>query len=131
MDEQRGNVGKVERNPFVRHNHIRVGQVQRDEAVIYLDVAPESTNVYGVVHGGAYFTMADCCAGLVACSDGRQYVTQDASVQFIHNITAGRATARGTVLNRGRRICLVEVRITSREGALLFSGVFSMYCTSA
>ena len=80
---------------------------------------------------GAFFTMADCCAGLTARSDGRQYVTQNASVNFIHNVKAGHLTARGRTVSRRRHICVVAVEITDETDTLLFSSTFSMYCISA
>ena len=83
------------------------------------------------MHGGAFFTMADCCAGLTARSDGRQYVTQNASVNFIHNVKAGHLTARGRTVSRRRHICVVAVEITDETDTLLFSSTFSMYCISA
>lgn len=115
-------------NYFMIHNHICPGDAGDTWAEMYLDITQETKNPYGMVHGGALFTMADCCAGRVARLDGRLYVTQDASVQFIHNVDAGRLTARGTVINRGRRVCLVQTEIRNQENRLLFSGVFSMFC---
>lgn len=115
-------------NPFMTYNHIEIGPVSPDCAEVSLRICRESTNIYHVVHGGAFFTMADCCAGLCARTDGRDYVTQDASVQFIHNVGEGTVTARGKVLSRGRHVCLVNVAITAENGPLLFHGTFSMYC---
>ena len=37
-------------------------------------------------------------------------------------------TARGSVLSRGKRICLVNVDITDQNGTLLFHGTVTMYC---
>ena len=88
-------------------------------------------NVYHMVHGGALFTMADYCAGVTACSNGLRYVTQDASVQFIRNTGTGRIIAHSKVISRGRRICVVEVKITDEDSSLLFNSVFSMYCIDA
>lgn len=68
--------------------------------------------------------MADCCAGLTARSDGRQYVTQNASVNFIHNVKAGHLTARGRTVSRRRHICVVAVEITDETDTLLFSSTF-------
>lgn len=82
-------------NPFMSFNHIKIGVVESDHAEVWLDIQPESTNIYGVVHGGALFTMADCCAGLTARSDGREYVTQNASVSFVSNTPKGKITAYG------------------------------------
>ena len=64
-------------------------------------------------------------------SDGRQYVTQNASVNFIHNVKAGHLTARGRTVSRRRHICVVAVEITDETDTLLFSSTFSMYCISA
>lgn len=121
----------IRENPFMTYNHIEVGPIGPDCAEVSLRICRESTNIYHVVHGGAFFTMADCCAGLCARTDGRDYVTQDASVQFIHNVGEGTVTARGKVLNRGRRICLVNVSIRSEKDILLFYGTFTMYCVNS
>mgnify|MGYP002733721611 CR=1 FL=1 len=118
-------------NPFMTYNHIEIGTVEPDHAQVWLDVRPESANIYGVVHGGALFTMADCCAGLTARTDGREYVTQGASVSFIANTTEGRLTANGKVVSRGRRVCIVDVEVCTEEKKLLFHSTFSMYCVSA
>ena len=52
-------------------------------------------------------------------------------MQFIRNTGTGRITARSKVISRGRRICVVEVKITGEDGMLLFNSVFSMYCLDA
>ena len=123
MQEQ--NIAQMLENPFMQYNHIEIVSVTSDSAVMSLDIRRDTTNIYGYVHGGAFFTMADCCAGLTARSDGRQYVTQNASVNFIHNVKAGHLTARR------RHICVVAVEITDETDTLLFSSTFSMYCISA
>lgn len=122
MQEQ--NIAQMLENPFMQYNHIEIVSVTSDSAVMSLDIRRDTTNIYGFVHGGAFFTMADCCAGLTARSDGRQYVTQNASVNFIHNIKAGHLTARGRTVSRRRHICVVAVEITDETDALLFSSTF-------
>ena len=103
MQEQ--NIAQMLENPFMQYNHIEIVSVTSDSAVMSLDIRRDTTNIYGYVHGGAFFTMADCCAGLTARSDGRQYVTQNASVNFIHNVKAGHLTARSRTVSRRRHIC--------------------------
>ena len=124
-------IAQLLENPFMQYNHIEIVSVTSDSAVMSLDIRRDTTNIYGYVHGGAFFTMADCCAGLTARSDGRQYVTQNASVNFIHNVKAGHLTARGRTVSRRRHICVVAVEITDETDTLLFSSTFSMYCISA
>jgi len=128
MQEQQENISKMRENPFMTFNHIEIGTVEPDHAEVWLDIRPESTNIYGFVHGGALFTMADCCAGLTARSDGREYVTQNASVNFITNTPNGKITAYGKVASRGHRVCVVDVEIYTEKKELLFHSVFSMYC---
>ena len=139
MQEQ--NIAQMLENPFMQYNHIEIVSVTSDSNTTITgnvtisnntaEVMTDTTNIYGYVHGGAFFTMADCCAGLTARSDGRQYVTQNASVNFIHNVKAGHLTARGRTVSRRRHICVVAVEITDETDTLLFSSTFSMYCISA
>lgn len=121
MQEQQENISKMRENPFMTFNHIEIGTVEPDHAEVWLDIRPESTNIYGFVHGGALFTMADCCAGLTARSDGREYVTQNASVNFITNTPNGKITAYGKVASRGHRVCVVDVEIYTEKKNCFFT----------
>ena len=107
------------KNAFCVHNRIELAEVE---------LVPESLNFRENVHGGAYFAMADMCSGIVCRTDGRVYVTQHASVEYIRGVTGGVLTGRGTVIHRGRSSCIVEVRITSDEGKLAFMGTFQFAC---
>lgn len=115
-------------NAFMEHNRIRITRAERDYAELELTVGPDSLNPYGAVHGGAYFTMADCCAGMTARSDGRWYVTQSADVHFLRSARAGTLTARSRLIRRGGSVCVVEVQITDEAGTLMFHSTFSMFC---
>ncbi|MBR3367126.1 MAG: PaaI family thioesterase [Lachnospiraceae bacterium] len=118
----------LEKNLFAKYNHVRLSVVERDHVEVYLDIVPESLNARGTVHGGAYFAMADACAGIVSRTDGRMYVTQTATVQYLRAATEGRLTAVGTVLHRGRTSCLVEIRIAEDSGKPVFMGTFLFHC---
>ena len=125
MQEQ--NIAQMLENPFMQYNHIEIVSVTSDSAVMSLDIRRDTTNIYGYVHGGAFFTMADCCAGLTARSDGRQYVTQNASVNFIHNVKAGRLTARGPHCARLRAGAgLFYCAASSVSGPQLSLGTYSI-----
>ncbi|MDO5134385.1 MAG: PaaI family thioesterase [Eubacteriales bacterium] len=115
-------------NPFCVHNYCEVVDVKKDYAEVRLKLVPESMNFRGTVHGGAYFTMADVCSGMVCRTDGRVYATQHASVEYVRAVSGGVLTGRGTVIHRGRTSCLVEVRITTEEDKLAFLGTFQFAC---
>ena len=116
------------RNPFVRYNHIEVEEIERDRALLSLSIRPESLNVYGQVHGGAIYAMADNAAGCATSTDGRTYVTQASDMHFLRNQTEGIVKAEANVRHRGRTTVLVEVSVTGEEGKLLASGTFTFFC---
>ena len=67
---------QLENNPFARLAGIHIQLLERDHAVLEVQLRPELLNPLGAVHGGLLFTLADCCSGVTARTDGRRYVTQ-------------------------------------------------------
>lgn len=116
-------------NSFFDCNHMHVVLKERDHAIAELVVRPESTNPYGRVHGGAFYTLGDTAAGNAAHSDGRLYVTQYSSVHYIHNVTVGHTVrAEAVIRHRGRATCLSEVTFTDETGCLLATGQYTFFC---
>ena len=116
------------KNGFMLHNFIELESVERDRAVFKLTIRPESKNPYGMVHGGALYTLADDAAGAAAHTDGRHYVTQNGSLHFLKNQPGGTIRAEGRVRRRGKATCLAVVDITNEAGELLATGDFSYFC---
>ena len=118
---------KLGANAFTDHNFIRLESAEADCAVYRLDIRPESRNPFGMVHGGALYTLADDAAGGAAHSDGRHYVTQHGDLHFLDNRAHGTIRAAGRVRHRGRSTVLVDVEITDESGSLLATGAFSYF----
>ena len=125
---------RLRENAFTRHNFFELETVERDRAVYRLDIRDESKNPYGMVHGGALYTLAADAAGaavptgVAACTDGRHYVTQNGSRHFLKNQPGGTIRAEGRVRRRGKATCLAVVDITNEAGELLATGGFSYFC---
>lgn len=119
---------RLSRNAFMHYNHMELESVRQDRAVFRLDVRPESRNPFGMVHGGALYTLADNAAGVAVHTDGRAYVTQTSSLHFLRNQGAGTVRAEGRVRHRGKSTCLAEVDITGEDGILLATGEFTFFC---
>ena len=115
-------------NGFMHYNHIEMVSVEQDRAVFRLTIRPESKNPYGMLHGGAIYTLADNATGTAAHTDGRYYVTQTGTLHFLRNQSEGTVYATATVRHRGRSVCLTAVDITSEEGKLLATGEFTFFC---
>ena len=122
---------KEQSNSFAVYNHIEMVLAERDHAVFRLNIRPESKNPYGMVHGGAIYTMADNATGAAAHTDGRSYVTQTSSLHFLRNQPEGEIQADARVRHRGRSTCLVAVDILGEDETLLATGEFTFFCVDA
>ena len=119
---------RVKKNGFMTYNHMELERIEPDHAVFRLDIRPESRNVYGMVHGGALYTLADNAAGSAVHTDGRSYVTQSGSMNFLRNQGAGTVRAEARVRHRGGSTALVEVDVLGEQDALLATGEYSFFC---
>ena len=119
---------RMKKNKFMEHNHIELESVEPDRAVFRLEIRPESRNPYGMVHGGAIYTMADNAAGTAAHKDGRYYVTQTSALHFLRNQSTGVVRATAWVRHRGKSTVLTAVDITGENGKLLATGEFTFFC---
>ena len=119
---------RVSINKFSLHNGILLESVERDCAVFSMEIQPESTNDHGTLHGGAVYTLADMATGCAACSDGRRYVTQNGSLNFVSAQTEGTVKAVAKVQHRGRTIAVVHVDVVGTSYKLLATGEFSFFC---
>ena len=119
---------RMQNNAFMQYNHIELESIELDRAVFKLDIRPESRNNYGMVHGGAIYTLADNATGYVAHADGRYYVTQTSALHFLRNQSEGTVRAFATVRHRGKSTCLVAVDIVGEQDKLLATGEFTFFC---
>ena len=116
------------RNPFIAHNGVELLEAEDDRALLRLVIRPESRNLYGLVHGGAIYAMADNAAGCAASTDGRTYVTQASNMRFISNQAEGEVFAEAWVTHRGRSITLIRVEIRGEGEKKLAEGDFTFFC---
>lgn len=113
---------------FSAINGIAVHSVEKDRAVVGLEIHENSKNLLGIVHGGAMYTMADSAAGLAAHADGRLHVTQSSNLSFLGNQAEGSIWAKSHVRHRGKTTSLITVDILGENGRLLATGDFTFFC---
>lgn len=114
-------------NAFSLHNFYELEILEPDHAVCRLEIREQSRNPYGMVHGGNLYALADEAAGTAAHSDGRHYVTQSGSLNFLNNRARGIIRAEAKIRHRGRSTVLAEVEIRGGDGGLLASGTFTYF----
>lgn len=116
------------KNGFALECGVEMTEVEDERAVMEMTITEKHLNPLGRIHGGVYFTLADCACGIACCTDGRVYVTQSSGFNFLRSGTQGdvlRAEAR--VRKRGRSTAYVEVELTI-EGQLMATGSFQFFC---
>ena len=75
-----------EHSGFIRHNGIRVVSVDEEKSVLTADVTPENSNIWGGVHGGFLYAMADTAAGAFARINYSQHnVTLNGSINYLRS----------------------------------------------
>lgn len=119
---------RLETNSFMNHNFMELEFLEPDHAIFKLEIREESRNTFGMVHGGALYALADNATGCASHTDGRHYVTQSSSFNFLRNQPAGTIRAEAWVRHRGGTTCLIDVDITGEGGKLLATGTFTYFC---
>ena len=115
-------------NPFLQHCGITAQELDEQHALLTAPFTPQCTNTVGTVHGGMLYTLADCCSGLTARTDGRKYVTQNGSLNYLSNVAQGHLEAESRVIRRGRTVCVLDIAVRCpEENKLLAEGIFTMY----
>ncbi len=115
-------------NPYFAMHGFRVTALAEDSITLSVELRKDMKNPYGTAHGGVYFTMADCCAGITARTDGRTYVTMDAHIHYLKGTSSGVLTAVSRVIRRGRHSAVIAVDEFDGDGELLVTVTVTMYC---
>ena len=92
--------------------------------------AVEHYNPLGTVHGGFAATLLDSCMGCAVHTTlpaGTGFTSIDINVTYVRAISAatGPVTARGEVINAGRRVATVRGTLTDAGGKVLAHGTSS------
>ncbi|WP_194608465.1 PaaI family thioesterase [Clostridium vitabionis] len=118
----------IREDPFLRKNGIYLEEDRRDYTRFTAMITEEQANPYGVAHGGFLYMMSDIAAGIAADSDGRSYVTYNASYTFIKGAPIGtRVYAEAWPVSRRHRTCVVKAEIYDDQRELLTEGTYIMY----
>ena len=94
-------------------------------AEVELRSGPNAENLYGIVHGGVWLTLADAAMGAAISTvvpAGTAVITVQSEFRWLRALRHPTMRARGSVLRRGRSVNHVSVELRDPEGALLAQG---------
>ena len=117
----------IEGNAFANANNVEVIEDEEGNYLTRVTLSADHKNPYGSAHGGLIYTLADAAAGFASCQVADIPVTLHSDFHFIQNVKEGVITAKATVLQKGGRIILLRVHVTSDTGVLLGEGTFTYY----
>lgn len=118
----------VERNPFAKYIGMELLEVKEGYASGRISFEKQYENVYGGMHGGCAYSLADTLAGIAALTYGDYVTTLDASINYLlpveHTVYVN---CRAQVIRHGRKISVVRVEISNDDGTILIDGSFTFY----
>jgi acyl-CoA thioesterase len=115
-------IGKIFKdNPLSFMMGIYISALSKGEATLTMPIDKEiHTNIYGIVHGGVLFTLADSVMGIACLTAGNLVVTSNISMMFITNSRMGnRLSAYGKIIHKGNDIIVADAEIKDRSQRLL------------
>ena len=125
-----GIAAKLSNNPIVKFMSIGLGEVTSGEATLILKHREELRNSMGLLQGGILGVLGDVAGGVSlysVLSDPLKVVipTVEFKLNFLRPARGGDLVARGRVVHSGRQIAVCQVEISSEDGVLLATGVFT------
>lgn len=114
-------------NRFLDFCQLRIDHIEDGLVKASLQAIDQSLNIYGMVHGGALFTLADMAAGVCALTDASRCVTLDSSIHFLKAAREGRVLAIAHRIHAGKTIGVYDVRIEGEDGRLYGQATFTMF----
>jgi len=99
--------------PFARLIGLKLGEIGRGSATIYLEIREELKRQGGLVHGGATASLIDTAAAMAVLTlvETGKTTTVDLTIHYLLPLLTGRATAHARVLRSGKRLSVVSVEV--------------------
>ncbi len=116
------------RNPFAVYLGMELLEGTKGYASARIRLKSQLENVYGGMHGGCMFSLADTVAGIAASSYGDRVTTLDASVNYMRPVVNTEYLyCEACVQRSGAKISVVRTEMTDDEGHLMADGSFTYY----
>ena len=108
-------------------DRVQLAEAECGRVLLKLDVPDTMLNVYGIVHGGALFTLCDMASGLVALTMGMTAVTLDGAIHYLRPAQTGALLVEGVNVHGGRRTAVNRISVYDGARRLLATADFTMF----
>ena len=130
MDRHRQEMEKIlmirgRENTFANELGIKTVSLTEGKARAELVITDKIKNLNGSVHGGCIYTLADNVGGTISSADGYRVVTLSGSLDFLRPaMNCEKLIGTAELVKNGKKIVVVEVRISDEHDRLIAMGVF-------
>jgi acyl-CoA thioesterase len=110
------------KQPFWKLLGIQLIDVKKGWAQLRLPFSEKLVHPYGIVHGGASFSLADSAVAMALLGlvdKDEQFTTVEMKINYIRPVDQGEITAEAIILEKGEKIALGDVTITNNQGRLV------------
>lgn len=109
----------IEKTPgFIKHNKMHVEEIKDNYAKMYVDITEDSLNPSSIAHGGLIFGLADSVMGMAARTTGRNVVTINSQIDYLHAGKGSRLTAVAEPLKIGKTTAVFKANIYREDNTL-------------
>jgi uncharacterized protein (TIGR00369 family) len=108
--------------PIARLVGFQLSGYEKGQAVFSFEAGPQHANPMGTLHGGILCDVADAAMGTAVATtlqEGETFTTLELKINFLKPIWNAKLTATGTVIRRGKTICLAECDVIDEKASLV------------
>ncbi len=111
---------RVREEPYATKLGMRLVEVGEGHAKVEMDVTAEMDNIFGMLHGGAIFSLIDEAFEVSCNSHGTVALALNVNISYLAAPEPGsRLTAQSREINRTRKTGLYDIRVTDDKGRLI------------
>ena len=109
----------LERDAYASHLGIELETLEEGYARARMSVQPLHSNMYGMVHGGAIFSLADFVFQAASNSHGVLAVAVQANITYLQAPRTKILCAEASEVSRTRRLATYSIRVTEEGDKLV------------
>jgi uncharacterized protein (TIGR00369 family) len=112
--------------PYYQLLGITLEQIDEGFARFRLPFKKELTHPYGIVHGGAIFSLADTAvpfALMTLIQPGEKVTTVECKINFLSSVSEGEMIGEARIVSKGKRLAIADVEVKSNGGNLIAKGL--------
>ncbi|MBQ1681107.1 MULTISPECIES: PaaI family thioesterase [Agathobacter] len=115
-------------NPFNQTLGGEILEIKEGYAKGRLEMDARYENIYGGMHGGCLFTLADSLCGIAAATYGHYVTTLNGNINYLRAAKNCREViCEAQVVRMGRTIGVIDYTICGDDGTLFATGTFHYY----